>query len=171
MNNVVLETERLWMRRFMEEDAEGIFALNSDDRVMRYTGAPLMQNISQASEFIANYKEYDLYGYGSWACIEKATGNFIGAFGLRYIPQKSATGMGGLFLPQFWGKGYATEVAQACLNYGFEKLGLDEIIALAAEDNKASVTVMKRLGMEPFEEINNNGVKVLCYKIKNGDNE
>jgi RimJ/RimL family protein N-acetyltransferase len=168
---VIIETNRLIIREFLADDAEGIFELNSNADVMKYTGAPLMQNIAQATDFIANYKEYDLYGYGSWACIEKATANFIGAFGLRYLPQKSTTGMGGLFLPQFWGKGYATEVAQACINYGFEKLGLDEIIALAAEDNKASVTVMKRLGMEPFEEINNNGVKVLCYKIKNGDNE
>lgn len=165
MQNIIIETARLQLREFTAEDAAGIFALNSNPDVMKYTGQPLMQNIEAAQNFIANYKEYELHGYGSLACICKETGAFVGAFGLRYFAPKNTTGMGGLFLPEYWGKGYATEAASACIKYGFEKLGLEEIIALAAADNKASVVVMDRIGMKPFEELDNNGVKVLIYKI------
>lgn len=168
---IIIETERLIMREFTADDAAGIFALNSNPEVMKYTGQPLMQDIEAAQNFIAYYKEYEQYGYGSLACISKETGAFVGAFGLRYFAPKNTTGMGGLFLPEYWGKGYATEVALACINYGFEKLGLNEIIALAAADNKASVVVMNRIGMKPFEELDNNDVKVLMYKITRNKNE
>lgn len=166
MAKTVIETERVILREFTPHDAEGIFALNSNADVMKLTGAPLMQSIEQASNFLANYTEYATHGYGSWACVLKETGEFIGAFGLRNIKQKNMVGMGGLFLPQYWNKGYAVEIGKACIEYGFNVVGINEIIAMCAANHDASITVMEKLGMKYYEELENDGVKIVCYRIK-----
>jgi RimJ/RimL family protein N-acetyltransferase len=73
---------------------------------------------------------------------------FVGWAGLAYLPEFDEIDLGYRFLPKYWGGGYATEVSRAILTYGFNKLELRRIIAIAMKENKASIRVMEKIGME-----------------------
>jgi ribosomal-protein-alanine N-acetyltransferase len=73
---------------------------------------------------------------------------FIGWAGLAYLPEFDEIDLGYRFLPNYWGKGFATEVSHAILTYGFDKLALEQIIAIAMKGNTASISVMEKVGME-----------------------
>jgi RimJ/RimL family protein N-acetyltransferase len=148
-----VETERLLLRPFVEDDAEAFFRLNSDPLVMRYTGNPLMQSVEEArasllSRPIADYRKH---GYGRWACVCKEDGRLIGFAGLKYLPELNEVDLGYRLLPAYWGKGLATEASVASLAYGFERLGLQRIIGLVEPANVASVRVLEKVGMR-FED-------------------
>jgi len=94
----------------------------------------------------------DEYGYTFWAVELKETGELIGFVGLKYVDLgldfTPAVEIGWRLGSQFWGKGYATEGAKAALDYGFNKLGLKEIISFTVPANKSSINVMKKIGMQ-----------------------
>jgi len=74
--------------------------------------------------------------------------HFVGWAGLAYLPEFDEVDLGYRFLPNFWGKGYATEASHEILTYGFDELELKRIIAIAMKENKASLRVMEKVGME-----------------------
>ena len=154
------------LREFTVEDAAGIFALNSNPDVMQHTGVALMQNVNEAQDFINGYTEYADYGYGSWACVLKQSGDFIGAFGLRYRPQQNIVTIGGLFLPAYWGKGYATEATVACLNYAFKELDIASVSAFCNINNLASIAILEKLGFAKTGTFEDKGNTVLIYQIE-----
>lgn len=154
------------LREFTMEDAAGIFALNSNADVMQHTGVALMQNVAEALDFINGYTEYADYGYGSWACVLKHSGEFIGAFGLRYRPQQNIVTIGGLFLPAYWGKGFATEATITCLNYAFKELDIVKVSAYCSIDNLASIVILEKLGFVKNGAFEDKGNTVLIYQIE-----
>jgi ribosomal-protein-alanine N-acetyltransferase len=163
---IILETDRLQLREFNFLDAENFFLLNLDPEVLRYTGDVAFENIEEAETFLRNYAEYQTNGYGRLAVIDKNSGVFLGWCGLKFTPGKNETDIGFRFLQKHWNKGYATESAKACLDYGFSKLRLQNIIARAMTANKASVKVLEKIGMlyeKPFEFDGHAGV---IYKIE-----
>lgn len=142
----ILETDRLFLREFHLSDAEKMYELNADPEVIRFTGDPPFTSIEKAQEFLENYTDYQKNGYGRWAVIEKSTGEFIGWCGLKYNEEKLVD-IGFRLFRKTWNKGYATEAAAATLAYGFNTLKLEEIIGRASEENKASISVLMKLGM------------------------
>ena len=142
----ILQTPRLILRELSVDDAENFYALNSNPNVVKYTGDPPFQSISEAEEFLKNYKPYAAYGYGRWAVIEKETGKFIGWCGLKFDGKE--TDIGFRFFEEYWGKGFATESAKACLEFGFTKLNLEEIIGRAMHKNLGSIRVLEKIGMK-----------------------
>lgn len=163
---MVITSDRLVLREFTVGDAAGIFALNSNADVMQHTGVALMQNVNEALDFINGYTEYADYGYGSWACVLKHSGEFIGAFGLRYRPQQNIVTIGGLFLPAYWGKGFATEATVACLNYAFKELDIETVSAYCTANNLASVAILEKLHFEKSETFEDKGNTVFIYQIE-----
>jgi len=147
----LFESERLRFREFNFDDAENLYQLNLDPEVIKYTGDPPFESKETARLFIYNYKEYKLNGFGRWAVELKADGRFIGWSGLK-INELDKVDLGYRFFKSEWGKGYATEAAKACLEYGFNKLAMMEIIARCAKENLASVKVIEKLGMEFYME-------------------
>ena len=146
----MLETPRLILREYTAEDAEDFFRLNSDPDVMRYVPDEPTQSVADARAILvsrpaADYRER---GFGRWACILKATGEHIGFCGLKYLPEIDGVDLGFRFLPGHWGKGLATEAATACLEYGFGKLALSEIVGFAEPENHASNRVLEKVGMK-----------------------
>lgn len=145
----IIETERLVLREITLDDKEKMFLLHSNSEVQQYTGEPLIKSIEEMEQIILvriiNYKKY---GYGRWATFLKDGMHFIGWSGLAYLPEFDEIDIGYRFLPKFWGKGIATEASQAILNYAFDKLELKRIIAIAMKENKASIRVMQKIGME-----------------------
>ena len=149
-----IDTARLRLRRWRDEDAEPWAALNADPTVMAHFPAPLSRQESDAA--IARMRSHiDERGFGSWVIEVPGIAPFIGVVGLN-VPSFEAP-----FTPcveiayrmarAHWGQGYATEAARAARDFGFDDLGLDEIVAFTVPDNRRSRAVMERIGMRHAE--------------------
>ncbi|KAA5543134.1 GNAT family N-acetyltransferase [Roseiconus nitratireducens] len=157
------ETERLVHRAFTIADAAAFLTLNGNPAVMRFTGEPLISSLDEAREAIAAYPDFDVVGFGRWACVLKRTQRVIGFCGLKYLPDLDAVDVGYRFLPEYWGQGLATEACNASLRYGFETLGLDEVIALVLPANGASIRVLEKVGMRMQGETMYDGQRTLRF--------
>ncbi len=144
-----LLTERLELRHFSLDDVEAYRPLVSDPTVLRYTGeAPLATTAEVRNLLVTRpLRDYAVFGYGRLACIERTTGQLVGFCGLKYLEDMRETDIGYRFIPQCWGKGYATESAQAVMRHGRETLGLNRIIGLVEQENVGSVRVLEKLGL------------------------
>lgn len=147
--NVIIETERLILRTFTEEDTELIYQLNLDPDVTRYTG-DTVRDREHAAEVLAEIilPQYRLYNHGRWAVHTKPHLVFIGWCGLKYRPEPDEVDLGYRFVKSAWGKGYATESAMAVLDFGFRQLKLKRIVGRALPDNAASLRVLEKCGMD-----------------------
>lgn len=169
INIPTLTTERLILRGYRESDAPAIAALHGDPEVIRFlspTGEP-EPGLADAWEHIAKHVgHWALKGYGKLAVDERATGRFVGRVGL-YNPPYDWPGLelGWTLARDTWGKGYATEAARAVLKWGFESLGVDEIISAIHPDNAASIRVAERIGERKLREGKLNGGPCLIYGI------
>jgi ribosomal-protein-alanine N-acetyltransferase len=145
-----LRTERLLLRPWREEDREPFAALNADPEVMAHFPAPLSRKESDA--LIDRHQAGLEAGEpGVHAAEVLATGEFLGFIGLA-VPRFEAdftpcVEVGWRLARAAWGHGYATEGARAAVAYGFEELGLPEIVSFTAVGNARSRAVMERLGM------------------------
>ena len=150
---IILETQRLILREITLDDTEALFKLHSDPSVQKYTGESVVKSIEEMEKAIENrIINYNKYGYGRWATILKSGKQFVGWAGLAYLPEFDEIDLGYRFLPEYWGLGIATEASKAILEYGFNQLGLKKIVAIAMKENKASIRVMEKVGME-FEKL------------------
>jgi RimJ/RimL family protein N-acetyltransferase len=150
--NVFLETERLLLRRFTNDDVDNLYHLDADPEVMRYvTGGATtpreeVEHVALPA-FMSYYDRFD--GYGFWAAIDKSTGQFLGWFHLR--PQEGdpvdQPELGYRLRREVWGMGYGTEGARALIRKGFTDLGAERVVAMAFRDNLASRRVMEKSGM------------------------
>ncbi|MEH7886082.1 GNAT family N-acetyltransferase [Bacillus sp. JJ1609] len=166
MDNPVICTERLILRRMTKEDTGNLVEIFSDPVAMRYY--PSTKNESETMEWINwTLKNYDEYGVGLWIVEDKVTGEFLGQCGI--VPQEVEGVMemeiGYLFVRRVWGKGYATEAALACKNYGFERLKLNRLVSLPDVNNIPSTKVAKRIGMQEIKIINKWGKEVYVYSL------
>ena len=163
---LIAETSRLLLRELQPTDAQSFYALNANPNVIRYTGNTAFATVEEAKEFLENYSDYQLNGYGRWAVILKDSGQFIGWCGLKYNGDTQQTDIGFRFFEEEWGKGYATESAEACLRIGFDQLGLACIIGRAMKANIASIRVLEKLGLTYEQDIVLEGEAAVLYQIK-----
>ncbi|SPH22931.1 hypothetical protein ASD8599_03678 [Ascidiaceihabitans donghaensis] len=143
-----IATTRLILTPFRPAHEDALFAMNSDPQVMRYLGPEQSRDDVRAS--IARQKErWAKHGFGWWSVFLKDTDTQIGAACLQHLAHDEANPLeiGWRLMPQFHGKGYATEAGQAAMDFGFGAAGQDYICAVADVPNEASQNVMKRLGM------------------------
>jgi len=147
--SITLETSRLILKQFCEEDGKYLFELNSDPDVVKFTGESVYTDMSEVNKSLArNLEQYRKYRQGRLSVFIKQTGEYIGWCGLRYFPESGNTDVGYRLMKKYWGKGYATEAAEACLDYGFKTLDLQEITATAMKENTASINVFHKLGLK-----------------------
>lgn len=146
---VILETDRLLLREFVEDDAESFFKLNTYPEVVRFVPDKPLLNVEQARQTLIDHPiaDYRRYGFGRGACILKSTGEQIGFAGLKYLDELGEVDVAYRLLPAHWGQGLATEVALASVRYGFADLGLKRIIGLVMPKNIASVRVLEKTGL------------------------
>ena len=152
--SIIIETERTYLRKFTENDYQAVFDFSSNKEVQKYTGDTLLKTVDQAKDIIKKVwsADYKKYGYGRWAVVHKKDNKVIGFAGLKYLPEFDKTDIGFRFLPNYWGQGIATEVSIPIIKYGFEKLGLQEIIGIADADNIGSVKTLKRIGLKFYKQ-------------------
>ena len=152
---IYLETERLILRRFTQDDLANLYDLDSDPEVMRYINGgkpPDYYAIKERflSEWLSCYEKHP--GFGYWAAIEKATGDFIGWFHFRPAQDGSdEIDLGYRLKRSAWGKGYAMEGSRALIRKGFRELGVRRVTATALAANSGSIRVMEKAGLR-FEK-------------------
>lgn len=159
------ETDRLVHRAMTVDDAEAFFALNRHPEVMRYTGEAPLESAEAARQALERYPDFDAVGYGRWGCVLKETGAMIGFCGLKYLEDLDEVDVGYRFLPEYWGRGLATEACRASLAFGFETIGLERIIALVMPANAASIRVLAKCEMVADGEIEYDGVRALRFAM------
>ncbi|MGH7680779.1 MAG: GNAT family N-acetyltransferase [Candidatus Eiseniibacteriota bacterium] len=145
-----IQTERLLLRRWRPSDREPFAALNADPSVTEYL--PTVLSRQEGDAFVTRASShFDVHGFGLWAVELRGTGEFAGFTGLS-TPRFEAhftpsVEVGWRLGAQHWGHGYATEGARAALAYGFDVLGLDEVVSLTVPANTRSRRVMEKIGM------------------------
>lgn len=145
-----LTTDRLLLREWNEADREPFAELNADPEVTEFLPGVLSRAESDAFADRVN-AHFAAKGFGFWAVEEICSGVFVGFVGLWTpafeTPFTPCIEVGWRLGRSHWGKGYATEAAREALRFGFEELGLDEILSFTVPKNQRSRSVMKRLGM------------------------
>ena len=147
---IVFSTQRLAFRVWQHRHRAPFVAMNSEPEVMRYFPALMTSEQTNAGVDIW-CEQFHERGWSNWAVELLETGEFIGFIGLsvprRQLPFSPCVEIGWRLKRLAWGHGYATEGAKACLQVGFEQLGLAEIVSFTALINLRSIAVMQRIGM------------------------
>ena len=152
MSQPSIKTGRLLLRRWRDEDVEPFAAMCSDPEVMRYIGSGATRTREQVQASIEAYeRDWEEKGYGLCAVELLEGGRFLGFRGFSeptFLPEvMPAVEIGWRFARQSWGKGYASEAAQAALEYGLKDLELREIVSIYQPENHASERIIEKLGM------------------------
>ncbi len=145
----ILYTNRLILRPFSERDIDSAYEMNLDSEVSRYTGdGGIVSRAETGRRIIEDVMgDYKKYGYGRLAVEVKNGPSFIGFCGLKYLDDFDLVDIGFRFMQAYWGKGYATESARACMEYGFKNLELTKIVGFVLPENNRSINVLRKLGM------------------------
>lgn len=176
-----LRTERLLLRQWRDTDLEPFAALNADPETMRYFPSRASRAESDALAERSR-RQIDEEGWGLWAVEVEDGPRFVGFVGLarpsfeeHFTP---AVEVGWRLAREHWGRGYATEAARAALGYGFDELGLDEIVSFTSPLNEPSWKVMERLGMshDPADDFEHPRVEIghrlrphVLYRLSRAD--
>lgn len=164
----ILETERLVLRTWEREDVDTIFKICSNADVMLHIGdGNRFEKIEDAEKFLDwTFSNQITYGLSRYAVIEKASGKIAGSCGFALL-NNGEIELGYLFGKDFWGKGFATEAANACVKYSFEKLGFTNLVALTDIDYAETHRVLEKIGFtrRGIEKIHID--EDLVFEIKN----
>jgi len=147
---IVIKTDRLILRTWEDKDINDYYQINQDPKVIELLRGSL--TIQEVKDFISSAnQQFEKLKFTLWAVEEKATGKLLGFTGLNMIewdaPFSPKLEIGWRLGSEFWGKGFATEAARGALDYGFNTLGLKEVVAFTVPMNHRSIRVMEKLGM------------------------
>lgn len=151
MRPLVVHADRLILREWRDDDLAPFASMNADLKVVEFLPKPL--NRQESDEMVTRIRRhFASRGFGWWAVEIPNVAPFIGFVGLS-VPSFEAhftpcVEIGWRLAHEHWGRGYATEAARAALRYGFDELGLDQIVSLTVPDNVRSRAVMERIGMQ-----------------------
>ena len=147
--DIIMETERLILRKMETSDYRDLCKILQDEAVMyAYEGA--FSDEEARNWLNRQLRRYEEDGFGLWAVILKENGELIGQCGLTIqdIPDRQVVEIGYLFRRKYWHRGYATEAAKACREYAFHVLNVEEVFSIIRDTNTASRNVAERNGME-----------------------
>jgi RimJ/RimL family protein N-acetyltransferase len=161
-----LTTPRLVLRHFERGDVDDLYAMDRDDRVMRYLGSGLKGRTRQECEqgierMVARAAERP--GYGLLHASLRDGGEFVGGCGLFQVPEGDDIEIAYRLPHACWGRGFATEMARAVLAHGFEGLGLARIVGLTWPENAPSQRVLEKIGMRREADAEHYGRTMLVY--------
>jgi len=153
-SSIVIETERLILRRFSLDDAAFILGLLNEPSFLHFVGDKGVRNLDDARDYLVKgpIASYEQHGFGLLLTLLKDGEVPIGMCGLLKREVLDDVDVGFAFLPQFWSKGYAFESASAVVSYGKRVFGRDRIVGLVKPDNQGSIRVLQKMGMK-FEKM------------------
>ena len=141
---IILQTERLYLRKLTPSDFPALCRIMQDEKTMYAYEGPFSDK--EVQDWLENqFRHYRKYGFGLWAVVLKETDRMIGQCGLSMQKWKEnkLLEIGYLFEREYWHKGYATEAALACKKYAFETLNADEVCSIIRDTNTASQNVAR----------------------------
>ncbi len=167
---IQIETERLVLKNYCENDLDNIYRLKSEPLVWKFSTQISTNKIEDSINYFKSVLEnYDKNKQGFQALFLKNSGKYIGEAGiLTFNKQNNRAVVGYNLLPEYWNNGYATEITKALVKYLFEDKKTERIEALALDDNKASRKVLEKSGfvleglLRSFAYVNNRYFNV-CY--------
>jgi RimJ/RimL family protein N-acetyltransferase len=163
----VIRTERLLLRRWRDEDHAPFAALNADPLVREHFQGTM--DAAASSAFIERVEQHwREHGWGLWAVEAVGVAGFVGFVGLwpaDFVTGESMVEVGWRLAREHWGHGYATEAANEALRFGFEDLGLEEIVSFTVPQNAPSRRVMERIGLirDPSRDFDHPQVDAVAY--------
>ncbi len=167
-----LETERLLLRQASAADLNDLMALDADPEVMRFVREPITDDDRQERlvQMIGRLDRDYGPGLGFWSVFAKdAPGQFLGLVLLVTLEGNTEVEIGWRFAQEAWGKGYATEAAEAVLDYGFATLELDPIVAVIKPGNHRSLAVAEKLGLNRDGVRTAYGEELPFYRLDRAD--
>ena len=167
---ILIETERMQLRHFTLEDINDVYTFSANEEVSRFTGdLGVVQSTADAEHVIKNIwlKEYKKYGYARYAVVCKQTQNVIGFCGFKFDEDKQQPDLGYRFMPQYWGKGYASEAIEATIAYGKNVLGLNAAVAEVYSPNIASRKLLSKFGFIETKSYIEDGNEIFCLENTN----
>ena len=143
-----IETERLLLRMFEDRDLDSAFRLFNDDDVQKYLSPENKRTRKRLKITLEKLRlRWEERGFGIWCVCEKPSKKMIGYCGFQYLDETEQIEIVFAYLKEYWKKGFATEAANACLKFGFERLEIEKIYAGVHPENTASLHVLKKIGM------------------------
>ncbi|HYO64153.1 MAG TPA: GNAT family N-acetyltransferase [Pyrinomonadaceae bacterium] len=169
MTSPVIETSRLLLRRFRDDDFEALASIFGDPDVMRHLQDGVPVSREESAVHFRNLKEnyWAERGFGRLAVVSKDSGEVVGFCGLRLLDGTPEIVY--VLAKSHWGRGLATEAARACLRFAFEQHGFERVVAITRPPNAASRRVMERLGMKFVREDDFYGYNCVLYSIERAD--
>ncbi|WP_412899377.1 GNAT family N-acetyltransferase [Bacillus sp. 1P02SD] len=164
----LIETERLYLRKMVLEDAEELSKVLSDPHSMQYYPEPFSKD--KVKKWIQwNIENYKRYKHGLWAVILKDGEKFIGNCGItmQIIENETVPEIGFHIIKDYWNKGYATEAAIACKDYAFSVLNYPKVFSYTTEKNIPSQKVAEKIGMQEYKIFEKNGEKQIAQVVFN----
>lgn len=147
--NKIVETDRLIIREFEEEDISSLYEIESDRRLLEFIPWYKLSTLSECRRQLRRIIEKNRKDQlNSWAVTLKDTGEVIGITQLMYSNKIKAVEIGTKILPEYWSKGYASELTRAVIEYGLYKLEIDEIVAITDINNVGAIKSLENCGMK-----------------------
>ena len=165
MSEPTLETPRLRLRQFREDDLDAWARITSDPEVMRYVGGSALTREDAWRSLGYLLGHWKIRGFGLWAAEEKKSGALVGRIGLYQPEGWPGLEVGWLVERARWGEGFASEGGAASLAYAFEALGAQRVISVIEPPNAASIRVAEKLGERFCERRQLQGKQVSIYAI------
>lgn len=163
---MLLQTDRLIIRSFTEQDIPEYAIIVKDPDVTKFLGNGAPHTYEQAERYVHECMELEIKNnFARYAVIHKQTNKLIGFSGFKEIDNR--IDFGWRYSKDMWGKGYATEAAKTVLDYGIKILKLSNIVAMSVVENTRSIKVIEKIGFE-FEAFGQlNGYPIKLYKWMN----
>lgn len=162
-----LDTERLLLRPFKKDDLDPFANIVADIEVIQhatYDGTTMTR--AQAYNWLClMLGHWHMRGFGIWAVEEKSSGEMIGRIGLQFLDWFDDVELVWMLAKSAWGKGFAVEGARAAINFGLDALALPRIAAVIHQENKTSIRLAERLGMEMEKEVERQEILFYQYII------
>ena len=151
---MIIETERLQLRRLAVDDAEFILRLLNESSFIQNIGDRGVRTLDDARAYILKgpVASYEKFGFGLWMVETKPRATPIGICGLLKREVLEDVDIGYALLPEFWSQGYALESASAVMSYAREKLRATRVLAVVNADNQSSIRLLEKLGFQ-FERM------------------
>jgi RimJ/RimL family protein N-acetyltransferase len=160
-----LETARLYLRQFTPDDLDDLYRIYSDPEIMKYVGQGTRTREETENALYDMLASWEQNNFGMWALADKMNNRFIGECGLVFLEKTPEVELSYTLDKHYWNRGLAAEASLASLQYGFDVLKLEKIVAVARPENIASQRVMQKVGMKYEKNARYYDSDVVYYSI------
>lgn len=163
----LIETPRLRLRPFTVDDAAAAHAWFGDPRVMKYTPSGVDRSVPDTRQRLTAYVAHQAtHGFSKWLIADRASDTPLGDAGLLQLPELGWIDLGFRLIPSCWGRGLATEAAQAWVTAAFGTLRIARLGAFAHPDNAASLRVLDKLGFRRERQDSIMGMRAVFFGLE-----